>query len=138
MQGVTVTDLAAHILSGKKTVSKIAGVCEPEIAKRLTEKYSEIYKEKLIFNNGVPKLIEVINPECSKGAAVRFLSKYYGIPFDEIIAVGDSTNDIQLLDGEWYGVATGDCREELKKYAKEITVPYAEKPVKALLEKYCL
>ena len=52
--------------------------------------------------------------------------------------MGDSTNDIELIKGEWHGVAVGDAREELKAVAKEITVPYSEQPIKYLLEKYCL
>ena len=67
-----------------------------------------------------------------------FLSKKYGVPLEKIIAVGDSTNDIDLIKGEWHGVAVGDGREELKAVAKEITVPYKDKPIKTLLEKYCL
>ena len=54
------------------------------------------------------------------------------------MAVGDSTNDIELLNGPWHGVAVGDGRKELLAVADEITVPYNENPVKVLLEKYCL
>jgi hydroxymethylpyrimidine pyrophosphatase-like HAD family hydrolase len=66
------------------------------------------------------------------------LSKYYNIPLEEILTVGDSTNDIDLVKGPWYGVAVGDGKEALKAVAKEVTVPFEQKPVKVLLEKYCL
>lgn len=122
----------------KKPVHKIVSVGNPERIKELTEKYSAIYKNQLIFNSGGDVILEVINPEFSKGKAIRYLSKYFSIPYDKIIAVGDSTNDIEMINGPWHGVAVGDAKEELKKYADEITVPYSEKPVKVLLEKYCL
>ena len=83
-------------------------------------------------------LIEVVNPSCSKGVAVKFISNYYNIPLDKTLAVGDSTNDIELLSGSWHGVAVGDAKDALKKVAKEITVPYAQHPVSTLLKKYCL
>ena len=83
-------------------------------------------------------MLEAINPSCSKGFAVRFLADYYGVKLEEVIAVGDSTNDIDLLVGPWHGVAVGDGRKELKAVADEITVAYKEQPVKTLLEKYCL
>lgn len=136
--GKKVKSLIELVNSEKKPVQKVGGICDPETAKRLTEKYSEIYKDKLIINNGSSQLIEVINPACSKGFAVKFLSDYYNVPMDRIITVGDSTNDIELVRGAWHGVAVGDARAELKAVAKEITVPYKEKPVKVLLEKYCL
>ena len=106
--------------------------------KELTKKYSEIYKGQFLFNSGADFLLEVINPKFSKGNSVRFLANYYGVPLDQVIAVGDSTNDIELLSGEWRGVAVGDAKDELKAVADEITVPFEEQPVKVLLEKYCL
>ena len=90
------------------------------------------------YNSGAVGLLEAINPECSKGNAVRFLANYYNIPLEQVIAVGDSTNDIPLIDGEWHGVAVGDGRKELKAVAKEVTVPFNDHPVKVLLDKYCL
>ena len=90
------------------------------------------------FNSGAKYLLEAINPDCGKGVAVRFIADYYGIPLEKVIAVGDSTNDVDLLVGPWYGVAVGDDRDELKAVADEVTVPFKDKPVKTLIEKYCL
>ena len=106
-----------------------------EIAKKLNQKYKGVGVK---FNSGAKNLLEAINPDCGKGASVKFLANYYGVPLSKVITVGDSTNDIDLVKGEWHGVCVGDGRDELKAVAKEITVPYAEKPVKVLLEKYCL
>ncbi len=133
-----VNDLPKFIIETGKFVHKIVAVGEPDTINRLTKKYSEIYKGQFLFNNGADFLIEVINPKFSKGNSVRFLANYYGVPLDQVIAVGDSTNDIELLSGEWRGVAVGDARDELKAVADEITVQFKEQPVKVLLEKYCL
>ena len=94
--------------------------------------------KNLSFNSGAPGLLEAINPTFDKGSAVGFLSQYFSVPMDRIITVGDSTNDIPLIKGEWHGVAVGDGKEELKAVAKEIAPPFDGKPVKYLLEKYCL
>ena len=100
---------------------------------------NEVYKGKGVkFNSGAKNLLEAINEKCSKGAAVRFLANYYGISLEQVIAVGDSTNDIDLISGSWHGVAVGDGREELKAVADEVTVPFKDKPVAYLLKKYCI
>lgn len=135
---VMVDDLASFVLKNGKKVQKVGAICDPETAALLTEKYSKEYEGRLIVNNGAPFLVEIINPDCGKDFAVRFLKEYYGIDYDKIIAIGDSTNDIGLLSGEWHGVAVGDASEELKKIADEITVDFENNPVKTLLEKYCL
>ena len=83
-------------------------------------------------------LLEAVNPQTTKGRAVRFLADYYNIPLDQVLTVGDSTNDIDLVGGEWYGVAVGDAKEEHKALAKEIAPEFKDKPIKYLIEKYCL
>lgn len=133
-----VDDLAESMLKGEFAALKINVICEGIEPADFVKEFGEKYKDKMIVNSGGPRLAEFVNPAASKGAAVRFLADYYGVKYDEIIAVGDSTNDLELLRGEWHGVAVGDAKEELKKVADEITVPYNEQPVKHLLEKYCL
>ncbi len=118
--------------------SKICFLGDDEIVNKTVLIMNETFKGKVLFNSGAPCLLEAINPDCNKGQAVKFLANYYNIPIDEVITVGDSTNDIDLVKGEWHGVAVGDAREQLKAVAKEVTVPFKDKPIKALLEKYCL
>lgn len=133
-----VHNIADVVRKGDFAALKINVICDNYDLSAFIREYGEKYKGKLIVNSGGPSLAEFVNPAASKGASVRFLSEHYGISYDEIIAVGDSTNDIELVSGEWHGVAVGDAKEELKKYAKEITVDYKNHPVKFLLEKYCL
>ncbi len=138
VRGKLCEDIVNLVLTEKKVVQKVGTVCSPEDSKRLTKIFQEKYGKELVVNNGSSHLVEVVSKKCSKKFGVEFLSNYYNIPHDKIIAVGDSTNDIEMLSGDWHGVCVGDGREELKKIAKEITVPYKENPIKVLLEKYCL
>lgn len=135
---VRVDDLAKCIANKQFEALKINVICENMAVDDFIKLYDEKYKDKLLLNSGSPRLAEFVNPDCSKGAAVRFLAKHYGIDYSDVIAVGDSTNDIELVNGEWHGVAVGDGNEELKSVADEITLPYSDQPIKYLLEKYCL
>lgn len=135
---VKVKSLVDIILQKKKPVMKVVTTGLPDKIFELTQKYAQKYQNKIIANNGSTRLLEIISPNYSKGSSVRYLSKHFNIPFEEIIAVGDSTNDIELIKGEWHGVAVGDARQELKAVAKEITLPFEQNPVKYLLEKYCI
>ena len=137
IHGKLVDNLESEILSRRVPVLKITLLTTPETARMLTEKYSKLYEGRLLVNNGAETIVEFVNPDCNKGRAVERIAKYLGVPLSEVIAVGDSTNDITLIDGAWHGVAVGDAREELKRVADEITVPYDAQPVKYLLEKYC-
>lgn len=138
IHGKLVKDMVAEILKAKVPVPKITVLAPENKIDYLTEKYAEKYKDKLVVNSGAKLLVEMVDPAWCKGKAVERLSKFYGIDYSEIIAVGDSTNDIELISGKWHGVAVGDANEKLKEVADEITVPFCEQPVKHLLEKYCL
>ncbi len=135
--GIFTASITDTIRNIGKPVKKLCAYAPRPIIKKYTEIYNRDFSG-VTFNNGSPDIVEAIMPECSKGAAVRFLSKKFNIPFNKILTCGDSTNDIELVKGEWHGVAVGDGMEDLKRVAKEVTVPFSEHPVKVLLEKYCL
>ena len=133
------TDVKQEVIKNGKSVFKICWLGEDAIVKQAEKELNAIYKGQGVkFNSGAPCLLEAINPNYSKGNAVRFLANYYNVPLSQVLAVGDSTNDIDLITGEWHGVAVGDGREELKAVADEVTLPFDQKPIKHLLEKYCL
>lgn len=134
-----VADIEEELRKQEGNVAKICFLGDDSLIDKIIIEMNEKFKDKNIrFNSGAPFLLEAINTECGKGQAVRFIANYYSIPLDQVITVGDSTNDIDLINGEWHGVAVGDGREELKAVAKEVTVPFNQKPIKFLLEKYCL
>ncbi len=137
-QAKIVKNLSKYVLECGKTVYKVITAGEAPLIERLTNKYKEKYKGKVICNNGSDVLLEIINPEYSKGASVRFLANYFNVPLNKIMTVGDSNNDALLMHEDWHGVAVGDAKDSLKQMAKEITVPFSEQPIKYLIEKYCL
>lgn len=135
----SVVDIKDRIISQKENVFKICWLGDNDSVISAEKELNERFKGRGIkFNSGANCLLEAINPDCDKGQAVRFLAKRYSVPLEQVVAIGDSTNDIDLVLGEWYGVAVGSGRAELKAVADEITVPLNEKPVLHLLEKYCL
>jgi Cof subfamily protein (haloacid dehalogenase superfamily) len=133
-----VESIANTIIEKGKNPYKLVAVCAPEDVKEFENKYNTKYNGVLSFNSGADIICEVINPNLDKGSAVRFLAKHYGVPYEKIMTVGDSSNDIPLINGEWYGVSVGDGHEKLKEVADEITVDFKDHPIKVLLEKYCL
>ncbi len=134
-----ITDIRQEVIKQGEAVSKICWLGNDEVVNEVANRLNEKYKgEGLSFNSGAPCLLEAINPKHAKNNAVRFIADYYGVPLSEVVAIGDSTNDIPLINGPWHGVAVGDGREELKAVADEVTVPFEQKPVKFILEKYCL
>jgi Cof subfamily protein (haloacid dehalogenase superfamily) len=65
--------------------------------------------------------IEITNRGVSKGKAIEILASYYNIEKEEIIAIGDSENDLSMMEYASTGVAMGNAVDAVKKRARFIT-----------------
>jgi Cof subfamily protein (haloacid dehalogenase superfamily) len=62
-----------------------------------------------------------IHPPCrGKGEALRVLEEIYGIPAQRVVAVGDATNDLPMLESAGLAVAMGDGMEEARAVAHRV------------------
>lgn len=128
----------AGFAGGCSAAQKLMGMCEAKDLPRLSEGIARAFSGSVTVNSGFTGLIEIINPSCSKGVSTLALAKRYGVAPNEVLAVGDSTNDLSLMGCGFHGVAVGDGAEGLKAAADEVTLPYGQNPVAHLLKKYCL
>ncbi len=81
---------------------------------------SEIYPQLHIVKS-TPYFCEVCHGEATKFCAVDFLRQYYGFKKEEVMAIGDQNNDIELLAAGGIKVAMGNATPELKEVADYIT-----------------
>jgi 5-amino-6-(5-phospho-D-ribitylamino)uracil phosphatase len=59
-------------------------------------------------------IIDLLDAGCSKGTALNHLATHYGLLPEEILAIGDNYNDLEMLEFAGIGVVMGNCVEELK------------------------
>lgn len=59
--------------------------------------------------------LDLLPVRASKGAAVRYFADKWGIPFNHILAAGDSGNDEEMLSGTTLGVVVGNHSAELER-----------------------
>lgn len=76
---------------------------------------------KLHIVKSTPHFCEVCHQEATKGHALNFLRDYYEIQTEEILAIGDQNNDIDLLNAGGIKVAMGNATDELKAVATYVT-----------------
>jgi Cof subfamily protein (haloacid dehalogenase superfamily) len=79
-------------------------------------------------------LLEFLHPEVSKGAALRKVMQSLGLDSDQVIAFGDSHNDLDLLQIAGTGVAMGNADNEVKAQADIVAPPNTEDGVARVLE----
>ncbi|MFA7076247.1 MAG: HAD-IIB family hydrolase, partial [Candidatus Izemoplasmatales bacterium] len=62
-------------------------------------------------------IIEVFTPESNKGLALKYVADYLGFENDQIIAIGDGHNDIEMIEFANIGIAVRNAHPELIKVA---------------------
>ena len=79
---------------------------------------------ELVLISSGPNLYDVMCKGVSKGNALLELADYLGIPADNTFAIGDSDNDLSMVESAKYGIAVGNATDEIKKAASYITANY--------------
>lgn len=64
-----------------------------------------------------PHYLEIVPSGVTKGSALDELCVRLGIPISESIAIGDSLNDISMIQAAGLGVAVANARDEVKRAA---------------------
>jgi len=82
--------------------------------------------------------VNVLAPRVSKGKALAALASHLGISLDEVMAVGDGTNDIPLLASAGLAVAMGNAPDEVKAVADYVTLDIDHSGLAAVIKKFLL
>lgn len=83
-------------------------------------------------------LLDVVNAGCSKAKALAHLAGSYGIRVDEIMAIGDQINDVEMIESVGLGVAMGNAIEPVRSRARVVVSSNQEDGVAEALHKFVL
>lgn len=128
--------LSEYIYKNRLACQKIASLCYPEDREAL---YADMYARFGAVTEvtcSAKVLVEISPQGETKGAAVKFLADYYGIPHSQTCAVGDNLNDLSMIEEAGIGVAVGNATEELKRKAKFVTVTNDEGAVARVIKEF--
>jgi Cof subfamily protein (haloacid dehalogenase superfamily) len=79
-------------------------------------------------------MVDVLNQGCSKGHALERWAGYRGIPRNEVMAIGDNYNDIEMLAFAGVPFIMGNAVEELRRDGWNVTLPNDQNGVAAAVE----
>lgn len=85
-----------------------------------------------------PTFLEIMPQGVDKGKGIRRLGELYGITADEIMALGDSQNDLDMLKAAGFPVAMANAADEVKAIASYVTASNNDDGVAAAVEKFVL
>ena len=108
------------ILSGEKELLEVKHEIEAKekvIAIQI-KKYGE-YIDKIVGKEY--EYLDIVPKHVTKYQALIQLSTYLHMPMEEIMAIGDNINDIEMIKHAGIGVAIGGSYEEVQKVASYVT-----------------
>jgi Cof subfamily protein (haloacid dehalogenase superfamily) len=105
----------------------LAGLAACGVAKEITVLRTEYPLRDL-------SIVDVLNQGCSKGHALERWANYRGIPREQVMAIGDNYNDIEMLAFAGVPFIMGNASEELRGRGWSVTLSNDQNGVAAALE----
>lgn len=105
---------------------------------KLIEQIELIYPDEVQVRSWGPPfhVLEIMRQGLNKAEALKKIADYYHIPQSRIIAFGDESNDLAMIEYAGVGVAMGNAIDELKSIANYVTKTNKESGVGHFLANY--
>lgn len=82
--------------------------------------------------------LDVTPPDVDKGHAVRRFAEHFGVPLNEVAAIGDMVNDVPMFRAGGLAIAMGNASDEIKALADVVTTRNDEDGFAAAVDRFVL
>ena len=105
-----------------ENVVKIVAISNADyISSELLPLAKRLFGEQLTVNTSRPHFLEIGHRLATKSSALEYLGESLGITRQEMMAIGDGQNDIDMIEYAGIGVAMGNAEAEVLAIADFIT-----------------
>jgi len=117
VQVETIDDIVTML---EDDVAKIVVSGDPFQIQRLKIQLQEELYDKITITSAIQNYIDILEKGVSKARGLHILAEELGIKREEIVAVGDNFNDIDMIKYAGLGVAMGNAPQEVKQAARKV------------------
>ena len=133
-----VGDLSVFLEQKGLEPAKLSIINRDERMEGLQHFLEEKYAGRLTVLQSRPHFLEITSTEATKGQALKYLGDMQNIEVKDIVAIGDSYNDIDMIRFAGMGVAMANAPAAVQAVADFITHSNVEDGVATFLERYIL
>ena len=119
-------------------VTKLMLLGEPRIILRLEDTLASAFEGKVTILKTDKDLLQIMHPQVSKSVALTKVAKFYGVPMEEVMAIGDAPNDVGMVQSAGVSVAMDNAHPLVKDAADWIAPSNNDHGVHAALARYGL
>jgi hypothetical protein len=116
-------DFIDYFKSNNENLIKMLAIGAIGSESKLVKMRNEIIDEgtNLYITSSFHCFLEFLNKEATKGLGLKAVADKLGVEQDEIIAIGDNENDIEMLKFAGTAVVMENAEDKIKKYADFVT-----------------
>lgn len=133
-----VEDLGALLRQKGQGATKFSLMATPQQVKDVMKQVAEAFAGTVQVVPSKPHFLEFGRPDMGKGVALSQMARELGITRHQVMAIGDSPNDLDMIEYAGWGVAMGNAEECIKAKAQWITATNDADGVAVALEKWVL
>ncbi len=128
--------LSEYVLKNRHNCYKIMMVVEEDKMNDMLRFFNSMNFSDVHFVTSSATYLEAV-PTCGgKGNALVAIAKYYGIPIEQTIAIGDQRNDIGMIQTAGLGCAVANALDEVKKVSDYISASNNDDGVGKIIKKF--
>lgn len=120
------------------SVIKIAFIGEYEDLLSFQKENLETMNNTLSQVFSLPFFLELYRNDRNKGQALKEIADFYNIKSEEIIAIGDGENDIEMLKFAGYSICPENAMEKVKKAVNLVSVSNNKNVVAKSIKEFLL
>lgn len=102
------------------TVPKVFLYADPNEVETLLPKIQARIPDTLSVLTSQPGFMEICRNDSTKGVSLEWVANYYGIPREEVAAIGDNTLDLSMIEWAGVGCCVANGNPEVQKKANRI------------------
>ncbi|MGR6837062.1 Cof-type HAD-IIB family hydrolase [Syntrophomonas erecta] len=137
VEPVIVKDLFEAI-KGNHPIKIMAVTDNEKMLVEMEEELKHRYGKSLNITRSKPFFLEIMDREANKADALQVVANHYGIKRSQVLAIGDSYNDLAMIEWAGIGVAMGNARKVVKDAADFVTSSNEEEGVTECLHRFVL
>lgn len=118
--------------------SKILAFGEPEEMDGMKAAVEAAVPQTFTLMRSKPTFLEIVRKGVTKGKGLKELCHHFDIPENNVMAIGNSQNDVAMLQAAGLAVAMGNADDNVKEIADFVTTSNNEDGVAVAIEKFVL
>lgn len=125
-------------LLSERPSTKLLSIGSPEEIVRRAAALEKAFAGRLTITISKPRFVEMLAPHVSKASALAEVARRLDVPREQVMAVGDSFNDLDMIEWAGVGVAMGNAAPAVKERADYVVGTNMDEGLAEAFERFVL